>query len=140
MPAGVDHSEVSAPESLAKSFLSQGSVITAGQILQLVDSLPLGSSNRSPMGVSFGAAAFVRIGVGLRQSCRAFPNSVQAINRFAQGVVDSLAYTSFVILENNLAPAHTDSQNSFLPNIVIPLSSFKGGEISVQCAEGEVHV
>ena len=97
------------PERLAKSYLGQSSAITADQILSLFDALPRGCSNRSDEGASFGAGAFVRVGVGLRQSCKVYPNSIVAVNRFAQGVVDSLTYTSFVILDNNLAREHKDS-------------------------------
>ena len=124
------------PECLAKSFLP--SAISAEQILTLFDALPRGCSNRSDEGASFGAGAFVRIGVGLRQSCKIYPNSIMAVNRFAQGVVDSLHYTSFVILDNNLAKEHKDSQNAHLPNVVVPLSAFSGGDIVVNVEGQEV--
>ena len=129
MPAGLGCVGDSKPELLAKSFLGQGFAITAEQILQLFDSLPRSCSNRSPQGECFGAGAFVRVGVGLRQSCKQYPNSISAINKFAQGSVDSLYYTSFVILDNNQAESHRDTQNARLPNVVIPLSKFQGGEI-----------
>ena len=75
----------------------------------------------------------MRVGVGLRQSCKVYPNSIMAVNRFAQGVVDSLRYTSFVILDNNLAKEHKDS-----PNVVVPLSAFSGGDIVVNVEGQEV--
>ena len=112
--------------------------ISAEQILTLFDALPRGCSNRSHEGASFGAGAFVRIGVGLRQSCKIYPNSIMAVNRFAQGVVDSLHYTSFVILDNNLAKERKDSQNAHLPNVVVPLSAFSGGDIVVNVEGQEV--
>ena len=80
----------------------------------------------------------MRIGVGLRQSCEIYPNSITAVNRFAQSVVDSLHYTSFVILDNNLAKEHKDSQNAHLPNVVVPLSAFSGGDIVVNVEGQEV--
>ena len=125
MPAGLGCEGDSKPELLAKSFLGQDFAITAEQILQLFDSLPRSCSNRSPQGECFGAGAFVRVGVGLRQSCKQYPNSISAINKFAQGIVDSLdslSYTSFVILDNNQAESRRDTQNARLPNVVIPLS------------------
>ena len=136
VPAGLSGQVDCEPERLAKSLLRQASAISAEQILSLFDALPRGCSNRSDEGASFGAGAFVRVGVGLRQSCKAYPNSIMAVNRFAQGVVDSLHYTSFVILDNNLAKEHKDSQNAHLPNVVVPLSSFSGGDIVVK-AEGQ---
>ena len=101
MPAGLSGQVDCKPESLAKSFLGQPSAISAERILTLFDALTRGCSNRSDEGASFGAGAFVRVGVGLRQSCKVYPNSIMAVNRFAQGVVDALRYTSFVILDNN---------------------------------------
>ena len=138
MPAGLSCGADCKPEILAKSYLGQAFAITAEQILNLFDALPQSASNCSAQGSSFGAGAFVRVGVGLRQSCKQYPNSVRAINKFAQGVVDALTYTSFVILDNNQATAHRDSQNARLPNVVIPLSSFRGGEIVVRTGQQDV--
>ena len=138
MPAGLGCVGDSKPELLAKSFLGQGFAVTAEQILQLFDSLPRSCSNRSPQGECFGAGAFVRVGVGLRQSCKQYPNSISAINKFAQGIVDSLYYTSFVILDNNQAESRRDTQNARLPDVVIPLSKFQGGEIVVRVDQREV--
>ena len=78
------------------------------------------------------------MGVGLRQSCKQYPNSISAINKFARGILDSPSYTSFVILDNNLAEMHRDTQNARLPNVVIPLSHFQGGEIVVRVGQTEV--
>ena len=100
--------------------------------------MPQSASNRGTQGATFGSGAFVRVGVGLRQSCKHYPNSVLAINRFAQGILDGLTYTSFVILDHNQAEVHKDSQNAHLPNVVLPLSSFTGGEIVVRTGAGEV--
>ena len=138
VPAALSCGADCKPEILAKSYLGQDFAITAEQILKLFDALPKSDSNRSARGSSFGAGAFVRVGVGLRRTCKQYPNSVLAINKFAQGVVEALAYTSFVILDNNQATAHGDSQNARLPNVVIPLSTFQGGEIVVHTGQRDI--
>ena len=89
-------------------------------------------SDRDADAVSFSGGAYCRIKVGLRNACHLFPKSLKVINSFAASIVPSHHYTSFVILDRVCTKEHVDSQNACLPNVVVPLSSFTGGDIIVK--------
>lgn len=111
--------------------MQQSEPITASQVAALFDALPHDECDRDAEGFSFSAGLFSRVQVGLRRACKLFPWSVQAVNRFATSLLSDAVYTSFAIFSRVQTRAHRDTQNSFLPNYVIPLSSFEGGAIRV---------
>ena len=111
--------------------MQQSEPITASQVAALFDALPHDECDRDAEGFSFSAGLFSRVQVGLRRACKLFPWSVQPVNRFATSLLSDAVYTSFAIFSRVQTRAHRDTQNSFLPNYVIPLSSFEGGAIRV---------
>ncbi|CAE7833708.1 unnamed protein product [Symbiodinium sp. CCMP2592] len=101
------------------------------QVTALFDALPHDQCDRSGSGFSFSAGLYSRVQVGLRKACKLFPLSVQAVNKFVAHLLDGAVYTSFAIFSRVQTREHRDKQNSFLPNIVIPLTAFTGGAIKV---------
>ncbi|CAE7272894.1 unnamed protein product, partial [Symbiodinium sp. CCMP2592] len=100
-------------------------------VTALFDALPHDQCDRSASGFSFSAGLYSRVQVGLRKACKLFPLSVQAVNKFVAHLLDGAVYTSFAIFSRVQTREHRDKQNSFLPNIVIPLTAFTGGAIKV---------
>ena len=104
-------------------------------MVALFDALPHDDCDRDAEGVSFSAGLYSRVKVGLRKACKLFPWTVQAVNRFAASLLGHAVYTSFAIFAEVQTREHRDTQNSFLPNYVIPLTKFEGGEITVHESE-----
>ena len=77
------------------------------------------------------AGVFHRHKVGLRQLCRSHPQSVRVLNRFIAAICPNFFHTSFVAIDGIASREHKDHLNSDLPNVVIPLCAFKGGELVV---------
>ena len=115
--------------------MQQSTPITAAQMVALFDALPRDDCDRDAEGVSFSAGLYSRVKVGLRKACKLFPWTVQAVNRFAASLLSHAVYTSFAIFAEVQTREHRDTQNSFLPNYVIPLTKFEGGEITVHESE-----
>ena len=121
----------SSPEDFAQACLDNLD-FSESKVLQLFDLLPKDTSDRDANGVSFSGGVYCRIKVGLRKACHLFPRTLKVINSFASRVVPSHHYTSFVILDRVCTKVHVDTQNAYLPNVVVPLSSFAGGDILVK--------
>ncbi|CAE7332461.1 unnamed protein product, partial [Symbiodinium sp. CCMP2456] len=128
------------PEAVAKRLVQQSRPITAAQLVDLFDALPRDECDRDAAGVSFSAGLYARVKVGLRKACKLFPWTVQAVNRFVASLLRQAVYTSFALFSEVQTREHRDTQNSFLPNYVIPLTSFEGGEITVHESEPPVQL
>ena len=89
-------------------------------------------------GDTFSAGVFSRATVGLRKSCKLFPLSVQAVNRFACAVAPEATWTSLAILDRPTGGEHVDARNADALTVVIPLSQFTHGELKVKTTEGAV--
>ena len=89
-------------------------------------------------GDTFSAGVFSRATVGLRKSCKLFPLSVQAVNRFACAVAPEATWTSLAILDRPTGGEHVDARNADALTVVIPLSQFTHGELQVKTPEGAV--
>ncbi|CAE6964726.1 SLC24A2 [Symbiodinium natans] len=76
--------------------------------------------------------------VGLRSSVAQFPEAVKVFTRLIAEVSPTHQFSSFVILEGSEMGIHRDAQNACLPNLVIPLTRFEGGELAVADPEGHV--
>ena len=109
-------------------------------MVALFDALPHDDCDRDAEGVSVSAGLYSRVKVGLRKACKLFPWTVQAVNRFAASLLSRAVYTSFAIFAEVQTREHRDTQNSFLPNYVIPLTKFEGGEITVHESEPPVRL
>ena len=125
-------------ESLSKSFLAQPTPPRAEQVLALFDSLPRDVQHAGEPGNTFSAGVFSRATVGLRKSCKLFPLSVQALNRFACAVAPEATWTSLAILDRPTGGEHVDARNADALTVVIPLSQFTHGELKVKTPEGAV--
>ncbi|CAE7620270.1 unnamed protein product [Symbiodinium sp. CCMP2592] len=120
------------PEIYARRLLQQREPVTAAQLAALFDALPHDRCDRDESGFSFSAGLYSRVQVGLRKACKLFPLSVQAVNKFVTSLLSGTAYTSFAMFSRVQTREHRDTQNSFLPNVVIPLTAFNGGSIEVK--------
>ncbi|CAE7842292.1 unnamed protein product, partial [Symbiodinium sp. KB8] len=131
------------PEGVAERMLNRASA-SASDLLVLFDRLPTEVNERNSFegrrGLRFIAGAFIHGGVvGLTRSCRFFPGSVRAFCGYIRQVCPQLVFSSFTVLSNCRSAPHTDSHNlESEPNLVVPLSSFRHGEIWVESAGGSV--
>ena len=82
--------------------------------------------DRFESGKSVSAGLFFRFKPGARKVCVSHPLSVQAVNRLIRALAPNHFFSSFVIISGVHSPRHQDSMNARAPNIVIPLSSFRG--------------
>ncbi|CAE7824561.1 unnamed protein product, partial [Symbiodinium sp. KB8] len=55
-------------------------------------------------------------------------------DRLIRALAPNHFFSSFVIISGVQSPRHQDSMNARAPNIVIPLTSFSGGELRISCA------
>ena len=77
--------------------------------------------------------------MGLTRSCRLLPGSVRAFCGYIRQVCPQLVFSSFTVLSNCRSAPHTDSHNlESEPNLALPLSSFRHGEIWVESTAGSV--
>ena len=116
-------------EELAEDLC--GKHVSAADILKIFDFLhksdaPRGSAVR---GKSFSAGSFVHGGVvGLHLNTSKFSSSVQAVCRFIRQFSGGYPFASFTILDQTQSDLHQDTNNEpSLWNLIIPISSFKGG-------------
>lgn len=100
-------------------------------MLRLFDALPHEQCDRDAEGRSFSAGVYSRVKVSLRKACNLFPKTVCVVNRFVAALLPEAVYTSFAIFDRVQTREHRDSHNAFLPNYVIPLSTFRGGSVQV---------
>ena len=124
-------------EALASKFLAASSVPSCTDILRLAEALlheAPDSDDRFESGKSVSAGLFFRFKPGARKVCVSHPLSVQAVNRLIRAFAPNHFFSSFVIISGVHSPRHQDSMNARAPNIVIPLSSFRGGELRVSHA------
>ncbi|CAE7252640.1 unnamed protein product, partial [Symbiodinium sp. CCMP2456] len=116
---------------LARQILAQSEPVTAAQVLSLFDALPHEQCDRDAEGRSFSAGVYSRVKVSLRKACNLFPETLRVVNRFVAALLPEAVYTSFAIFDQVQTREHRDRHNAFLPNYVIPLSSFQGGSVQV---------
>ena len=117
-------------EALASKFLAASSVPSCTDILRLAEALLHEApdlDDRFESGKSVSAGLFFRFKPGARKVCVSHPLSVQAVNRLIRAFAPNHFFSSFVIISGVHSPRHQDSMNARAPNIVIPLSSFRGG-------------
>ena len=116
-------------EALASKFLAASSVPSCPDILLLAEALLREApdlDDRFESGKSVSAGPFFRFKPGARKVCVSHPSSVQAVNRLIRALAPTHFFSSFVIISGVHSPRHQDSMNARAPNIVIPLSSFRG--------------
>ena len=124
------------PEHRAALFMRRCHVGTA-EALEVFRRLPKEVSARSSgwsrAEGSFTAGVFVHGGVtGLRRNCQAFPVSVQLLTRVLREAKPGFVFSSVSVSQNVRTLPHVDKNNlSTEPNVVLPLSRFRGGGLWV---------
>ena len=124
------------PEQRASLFLRRCHV-GAAEALEVFRRLPKEVSARSSgwsrAEGSFTAGVFVHGGVtGLRRNCQAFPASVQLLTRVLREAKPGFVFSSVSVSQNVRTLPHVDKNNlSTEPNVVLPLSRFRGGGLWV---------
>ncbi|CAE7290157.1 unnamed protein product, partial [Symbiodinium microadriaticum] len=127
----------SSAEVLASTLLEAVSAPSCSDILLLAEALLCEApdlDDRFESGKSVSAGLFFRFKPGARKVCVSHPSSVRAINRLIRALAPNHFFSSFVIISGVHSPRHQDSMNARAPNIVIPLTSFSGGELRISCA------
>ena len=127
----------SSAEVLASTLLEAVSAPSCSDILLLAEALLCEApdlDDRFESGKSVSAGLFFRFKPGARKVCVSHPSSVRAINRLIRALAPNHFFSSFVIISGVQSPRHQDSMNARAPNIVIPLTSFSGGELRISCA------
>ena len=126
-------------EIFAQQILAGQLDLTCASVLQIADLLLCECpdlDDRFAVGKSVSAGLHQSGRGGLRKSSKSHPLSVQVVTRFISKVAPSFRFSSFVLIDGVESPVHKDVRNSVLPNLVIPLSSFQGGEVVVEFCDG----
>ena len=74
---------------------------------------------------------------GIRSNVAVYPRVAELCARFVKQQPPGLKFSSIACFEGMLAAPHLDPSNSCLPNAVMALSKFTGGEIWVQSKTGD---
>ena len=141
---GVCLPDVGAPlpgsaEDFASQFFLREEAPCASTILQLADLLLAECSDRDArfaVGKSVSAGLAIRKGAHLRPATVSHPQSVRLVNRFISLLSPSFLHSSFVIIDGVESAPHRDRLNAAIPNIVLPISRFRGGELLIECQDG----
>ena len=127
-------------ESFARSLIEKSQPVSCDHVEQLADLLLQETPDSDEkvfvwrLGVS--GSLFSPQNWGLRKACSSHPISVQVINSFIDFMSPNFVHSSFVLIDGIASQAHCDVLNSHLPNIVIPVTSFQGGDLRVECSLG----
>ncbi|CAE7451467.1 unnamed protein product [Symbiodinium sp. CCMP2592] len=132
-------SSQSEAESFADSILSKSVALSCKSVERLADLLLQEApdlDDRFSSGASVSAGLYHRIKVGLRKVCGSHPSSVRVLNSLISSMSPGFFHSSFVLIDGIASEAHCDTANSDLPNVVIPISCFSGGELRVAHPSG----
>ena len=125
------------PEAFASQLLEKP-WLEASDVLQLFEMLPMAVPQRGTEGKAFATGAFARVKVGLRTNVAVFPQASRVFASFVRQSAPGHKFTSVVVFEGVRTKPHRDQQNSCVPNLVVPLSSFEKGDIWVATDCGTV--
>ena len=75
---------------------------------------------------AFVTGAFARVKVGLRSNVGVFPNVTRLLARFVRQELPEHPFTSIVMFDDVQTDPHRDTQNAFVPNAVMAITSFEG--------------
>ena len=134
-PVAADSLDSPSAEEFAASLL--GKWIEQADVLRLFDCLPRSAPPRGGGGgTSFATGAFAKVKVGLRSNVAVFPRATEVLAAFVRQSAPAHKFTTIVVFDSVQTTPHRDQQNSFLPNLVVPVSSFTQGSIWVQSSNG----
>ena len=122
--------------------LECGATVTpnlVSQCLEAFDGLPhipadaSKESHRNQVQKSFYGGMYTHGGVsGLRSTCSGHAQDIQVFTSLVRAVHPELLFTSLVVLEGAQSSLHKDAQNACVPNLLIPLTHFSGGELLLE--------
>ncbi|CAE7303252.1 SLC24A2 [Symbiodinium sp. CCMP2592] len=139
----VDASGGASAEILSQHLLEADRLPPPEEIEELVSLLSHGELTGERRGNNdiscnaFHSGAFVHVKVGLRRNCKAFPSTTKILARILRHAHPGHEFTSLLLSVDNQTALHADSQNAFIPNLVVPLNRFSGGGIWVQSDVGK---
>ena len=127
-------------ESFAQTLLLQDQTVTARSILEVFElvpaqELPRGSALEGAKAFSIGAYSHGGI-VGVRESTKLFPHVARLFCKAISVVSPSHLFSTITLHRQVHVSCHQDSQNYGVPNLVVPLTFFEGGQIFVHDAQG----
>ncbi|CAE7316944.1 unnamed protein product, partial [Symbiodinium microadriaticum] len=125
------HATPRPPKTLKKPPAKKSTASDSGRNKETPD-----LDERFSSGGSVSAGAYFRHKTGLRKACSSHPMSVRVINSFITFMSPNFVHSSFVLIDGIASEAHCDVLSSLLPNIVIPVTSFQGGDLRVECPLG----
>ena len=94
-------------------------------------------SRRTPS--SFTTGLFRKGGglIGLRTACRQFPASTEALTSFVRQHMPGHPFTTVSLYLNTGTEPHRDSRNAHIPNGIMAITDFSGGEVWTECEGGD---
>ena len=130
------------PEDFAER-ISATRVPTRGELCALFGLLPHETPPRAPEAGNRVASSFTtgmyhqgRL-TGLRANFRRFPMSTQAITSYVSAKMPNHMFNTVSIYCNTGTDPHKDNRNAPVPNGIVALSDFKGGEVWIESEDGE---
>ena len=97
-------------------------------------------SHKNRVQKSFYAGMYTHGGISaLRATCREHAESIKTFTALIRAVHPKQIFTSLVVLDGSQNSLHRDSRNACVPNLVVPLTSFSGGELFLEKPDGELH-
>ena len=75
--------------------------------------------------------------IGLRTACRQFLASTETLTSFVRHHMPGHPFTTISVYLNTGTEPHRDSRNACIPNGLIALSDFSGGEVWTECEGGD---
>ena len=128
-------------ESLASHFL-QLSDFSASNVVSILDAFP-SENNTRDWCTTAGNSKAITVGAcnrggvtSIRDNTKRMPSVAKFLCACIKRVAPACQFTSVSVHRNLQAPLHQDSFNSSVPNVVVPVSSFSGGEIFVVHPDG----
>ncbi|CAE7244154.1 unnamed protein product [Symbiodinium sp. CCMP2592] len=128
-------------DSYAEELLSLGRDPTAQELIRLFDMLPqepLLSNTRDDGAVAFSTGAYAKGPLlGLRSNCNKHPAASKVFAQAVQRAAPGMQFSTLSVFSDLKTEPHVDRFNSPFPNILVPLSNFRKGEVWVESAEGD---
>ncbi|CAE7815285.1 unnamed protein product [Symbiodinium sp. CCMP2592] len=127
-------------DSYAEELLSLDRDPTAQELIRLFDMLPqepLLSKTRDDGAAAFSTGAYVKGPLlGLRSNCSKHPAASKIFAQAVQRAAPGMKFSTLSVFSDLKTEPHVDRFNSPFPNILVPLSNFRKGEVWVESAQG----
>ncbi|CAE7216565.1 pol [Symbiodinium sp. CCMP2592] len=127
-------------DSYAEELLSLDRDPTAQELIRLFDMLPqepLWNKTRDDGAAAFSTGAYVKGPLlGLRSNCSKHPAASKIFAQAVQRAAPGMKFSTLSVFSDLKTEPHVDRFNSPFPNILVPLSNFRKGEVWVESAQG----